>query len=100
GIHAVRSQSVRTAWLTTSKFNVRPSTDEATADPLWAEANMDQYGSSVIERIDLAPTGPRSPRPPGIPRLPGPGQFYASPALARLLRTAPAAQLGARFPGT
>lgn len=37
--------------------------------------------------------------PPGIARLPGPGQYYASPALSRLLRSVPAAELGARFPG-
>jgi FtsX-like permease family len=32
--------------------------------------------------------------------LPGPGEFYASPALAKLLAATPAAQLGDRFPGT
>jgi hypothetical protein len=99
GIHAVQSQSKRTAWLTTSKHNLRPSTDESTADPLWAEATLDQYGTSMIERVDLAPTGPRSPVPPGIPTLPGPGEFYASPALARLLASTPRAELGDRFPG-
>jgi hypothetical protein len=31
--------------------------------------------------------------------LPGPGEFYASPALARELRATPADQLAARFPG-
>ncbi len=37
--------------------------------------------------------------PPGIPRLPGPGEFYASPALSALLRSTPAAELADRFPG-
>ena len=99
GINAVHAQSTRTAWLTTSDHNRRPSGDEATADPLWAEANLDQYGTSVIERVDVAATGPRSPVPPGIPQLPGPGQFYASPALSRLLLSAPRAQLADRYPG-
>ena len=53
----------------------------------------------AIYRVDVARTGPRSPVPPGIPHLPGPGQFYASPALSRLLRATPAAELGDRFPG-
>jgi hypothetical protein len=99
GINAVHAQSTRTAWLTTSVHNRQPSGDEATADPLWAEANLDQYGTSVIERVDVAATGPRSPVPPGIPQLPGPGQFYASPALSRLMLSAPAAQLADRYPG-
>ncbi len=37
--------------------------------------------------------------PPGISKLPAAGQYYASPALAALLRTVPADQLGDRFPG-
>ncbi len=37
---------------------------------------------------------------PGISRLPAAGQYYASPALAALLRTVPADELGDRFPGT
>src|SRR3954447_12708878 len=99
GIHAVHAQSVRTAWLTTSKQNRNPNVDEATADPMWALAPLDQYGSAEIERVDLAPTGPRSPVPPGIPHLPGPGEYYASPALARLLESTPRSQLADRFPG-
>jgi FtsX-like permease family protein len=99
GTHAVHTQSKRTAWLNTSKFNARPSANEASADPLWAAAVLDQYRKSVIERVDLAPTGPRSPVPPGIPHLPGPAQFYASPALTRLLASRPPAELADRFPG-
>ena len=37
--------------------------------------------------------------PPGIPRDPGTGQYYASPALASLLRSTPADQLADRYPG-
>ena len=47
----------------------------------------------------MAATGTSSPVPPGIPRDPGPGQYYASPALAALLRTTPANQLADRYPG-
>src|SRR4051794_16686020 len=99
GIHAVRVQNARTAWLNTSPQNLSPSVDESSADPLWAEAAFDEYGTSLIERIDVAATGPHSPVPPGIPRLPGPGEYYASPALARLLASAPRDQLAVRFPG-
>jgi hypothetical protein len=38
----------------------------------------------------VAAAGASSPVPPGIPRDPAPGQYYASPALAALLRSTPA----------
>ncbi|MGH3122166.1 MAG: hypothetical protein ACRDND_14230 [Streptosporangiaceae bacterium] len=49
-------------------------------------------------RVDVAATGPTSPVPPGIPRDPAPGQYYASPALASLLRSTPADELADRYP--
>ncbi|HEY3009133.1 MAG TPA: ABC transporter permease [Micromonosporaceae bacterium] len=36
---------------------------------------------------------------PGIPSVPGPGQFYASPALSALLASTPADRLADRYPG-
>jgi hypothetical protein len=106
GINAVNSQNARYAWLATSAASApsgpgsRPVAGQPTGrDPLWWQLRADYYGSELIGRVDVAATGPDSPVPPGLPRLPGPGQFYASPALSRLLRTTPAAQLGDRFPG-
>ena len=49
--------------------------------------------------MDLAATGPHAPIPPGIAHLPGPGEFYASPAMSTLLRRTPTAQLDARYSG-
>src|SRR5262249_17240603 len=51
------------------------------------------------EDLGVAGLGPNAPVVPGIPRLPGAGEFYASPALADLLATVPRDELGARFPG-
>jgi hypothetical protein len=99
GINALHAQDLRTAWLGTTAHNVRPSVNETTTDPLWGEGTFDQFGSQEIVRVDLAATGPRSPVPPGIPRLPGPGQYYASPALTHLLQSTPADQLANRYPG-
>ena len=59
----------------------------------------DYFDGQIIGRVDVAATGPTSPVPPGIPHCPGPGEFYASPALAALLRSTPADQLGDRYPG-
>ena len=53
-----------------------------------------------LTRLAVAALGADAPVPPGISKLPAAGQYYASPALAALLRTVPADQLGDRFPGT
>jgi hypothetical protein len=65
---------------------------------LWNDS-VDFYQGQTITRLDVAPLGPDAPVPPGISHLPGPGQYYASPALVALLRTVPADELGDRFPG-
>jgi hypothetical protein len=110
GVNAVNSQNARFAWFNTgvagpgspARSPAGPgSTPAGTAAPapLWWLLTADDFGGQLIARVDVAATGPRSPLPPGIPHVPGPGQFYASPALARLLRSTPASQLGDRFPG-
>ena len=59
----------------------------------------DVFRGQTIERLEVAALGPGAPIPPGVSRLPAAGQYYASPALAALLRTVPRSQLGERFPG-
>jgi hypothetical protein len=66
---------------------------------LW-NYSADYFRGQTIERLDLAALGPHAPIPPGISRLPGAGQYYASPALAAFLRSVPSDQLGDRFPGS
>lgn len=66
---------------------------------LWNYSN-DVFRGQTIERLDVAALGPHAPVPPGIKRLPGSGQYYASPALTALLRTVPRDELGDRFPGS
>ena len=115
GINAVNSQNDRYAWFLTgnpgvpsgfanppvkSREGITPETSGSTAaGPLWWLLRDDIFDGQVIYRVDVAVTGPSSPVPPGIPRDPGPGQYYASPALAALLETAPASELGDRYPG-
>ena len=65
---------------------------------LWNYGN-DVYRGQTIERLDVARLGPGAPVPPGVSRLPGAGEYYASPALAALIRSVPADELGDRFPG-
>jgi hypothetical protein len=102
GINAVNSQNSRYAWLNTGIASAQDAPAPAgveTANPLWWLLREDYFGGQTIGRVDVAATGPNSPVPPGIPRLPGPGQFYASPRLSGLLASTPAAQLRDRYPG-
>jgi hypothetical protein len=108
-INALGKQNERGAWLATSAQIARGhshvgqainGTSSYKVDPLWWFVGANQYENQVIVQVDVASTGTHSLVPPGIPRLPGPGQFYASPALTALLRTTPASQLGNRFRGT
>ena len=109
GMNAINAQNARSAWLNTG-MRPGPGPGQAglppgaqgttTADPLWWLFDTDYFGNQAIDRVDVAATGPTSPVPPGISHLPGPGQFYASPALSRLLHRTPAVLLGDRFPGT
>ncbi len=110
GINAVNTQNARYAWFLTGNPGVLTGnpgvlTGHATtpasssADPLWWLLRNDVFDGQTIRRVDVAATGPGSPVPPGISRLPGPGEYYASPALSKLLRTAPRNELGDRYPG-
>ena len=96
GMNAVGAQNLRYAWLNTA---VAPASADISTDPMWWLVRGDYYHGQAIGRVEVAATGPHAPVPPGIPRLPGPGEFYASPALDTLLRTTPPAELGDRFPG-
>ncbi len=98
GFNGLQAQTDRGAWLDTSATS--PSTPGTSAsNPLWWLLTVDQFDNQAIDRVDVAATGTTSLVPPGIAHLPAPGQYYASPALARLLASTPADQLADRFPG-
>ncbi|MBC6458115.1 ABC transporter permease [Actinomadura sp. HBU206391] len=99
-INGVNAQNARYAWLNSGAPAATSPDAKASPDPLWGTLGTDLYDGESITRVDVAATGPQSPVPPGISRLPGPEQFYASPALSALLRSEPAAEFGGRFPGT
>jgi hypothetical protein len=96
--NAVSAWNGRHAWFWTGSAWVAPGPSAGVA-PLWWHTSGDSFDSQPINRFDVAATGTSSPVPPGIPRDPGPGQYYASPALAALLRSTPVDQLAARYPG-
>jgi hypothetical protein len=96
--NAVTTWNKSHAWLWTGTASV-PAGPAAGIAPLWWHPSSDVFDDQNIDRFDVAATGTSSPVPPGIPRDPGPGQYYASPALAALLRSTPADELGDRYPG-
>jgi hypothetical protein len=99
GVNGLRAQTDRGAWLDTSAQTAPSTSSSSVSARLWWLLTIDQFGNQVIDRVDVAATGPGAPVPRGIPHLPGPGEFYASPALADLLRSVPTGELRGRFPG-
>jgi hypothetical protein len=99
GVNGLRAQTDRGAWLDTSAQASSSTSAPTTSDRLWWLSSLDQFGNQAIDRVDLAAAGPNAPVPPGIPHLPGPGEYYASPALVTLLRSEPANELRDRYPG-
>ncbi len=96
GLNGLHAQTDRSGWLDTA---AQASRSTSPSNGLWWLSNTDQVGSGSIDEIYVAATGPKSPVPPGLSRLPGPGQYYASPALTALLRSEPANELRDRYPG-
>ena len=94
--HAFQANASRACWSCTTGAPI-PSPLPSHGE-LWNDS-VDFYQGQTITRLDVAPLGPGAPVPPGITRLPAPGEYYASPALAALLKTVPADELGDRFPG-
>ncbi|ADU08710.1 protein of unknown function DUF214 [Micromonospora sp. L5] len=93
GVHATDAQLTRYASMYPQE------TADGAADPLLWSTRTDYFRGDQIIRVDVAATGPDAPTPVGVPRAPGPGEFYASPALRKLLATVPADQLADRYPG-
>ena len=97
--NAVTTWNSSHAWLWTGAASVPAGPATAGIAPLWWHPSGDTFDGQQIDRFDVAATGASSPVPPGITHDPGAGQYYASPALAALLRATPANQLAGRYPG-
>jgi hypothetical protein len=100
GINAVNTQNARYAWLETGftpDSAARPGAP--TSNLAWWWVGEDTFDGKSVGRVEVAAIGPNSPVPPGIPHLPAPGEYYASPALSTLIHSTPSAELGARYPG-
>jgi hypothetical protein len=97
--NAVTTWNSRHAWFWTGTAFVPAGPARAGTAPLWWHPSGDIFDGQAVSRFDVAATGASSPVPPGISHDPGPGQYYASPSLAALLRSTPANELAGRYPG-
>jgi hypothetical protein len=75
------------------------STPVPGVDPLYRLDRWDPYAGRLVKASWVRAGGPRAPLPPGVDRLPGPGETVFSPALARLLAAPEGALLRPRYPG-
>ncbi|HMG40679.1 MAG TPA: FtsX-like permease family protein [Acidimicrobiales bacterium] len=99
GFPALHAHDVRRGWLETSADNDRPAQDESATDPLLWRLATGRFEGHDLVRVDVAAEGPDAPLPPGLERLPGPGEIAVSPRLDELLDATDPAQLADRFPG-
>jgi hypothetical protein len=90
--YATESRAERTLWQHPAEFATRGAT-------VSFASSEDQVDGQVITRVDVAPLvdASRIELPPGIDRLPGPGEMLWSPELAHLADSRPAAELADRF---
>jgi hypothetical protein len=94
--HAFEATSQRPCWECTVGAPARAPTSNS---ELW-KYTENLYQGRFVEELYVAALGPDGPVVPGLDRLPAAGQYYASPALARLIKAVPYDELGQRFPGT
>jgi hypothetical protein len=90
---ATQAREQRAEWQTGYRYN-------ADGQPVMMVGDSkDYFNGQEIDRVDVAVTGNTAglQLPPGIPKLPAPGEAIVSPALGRLLNTTPADQLSDRF---
>ena len=96
---AFGERSRRSTWhqpVSTSPTYLEPDTVLTPATAAIA-STTDYYGDRIITVVLVAATPDTNVRVPGSDVVPRPGQYVASPALAGLISSAPADQLGDRY---
>jgi hypothetical protein len=93
----------RVAWHDAAYAALSPETGDdpraESADGALFLAVSDYHDGRPMTRVYLAALGDDPPVPPGLDRVPGPGEVFVSPALQRLLASTPGDELADRFPG-
>lgn len=95
GFTALDNRDTRSAWLDTEGATIS-NDGEIPKDVLLWNKSLDMFDAKTIDRIDVAANGSDTPVP-GVEHLPGPGEYYASPALTELINANPKDQLADRY---
>ena len=91
-VPAIADRDARSAWRETFVLSNDPDTGTLVS------VVGDHVDGQRLLRVLVAPAGPGTVAvPPGLDRLPAPGTAYVSPALATLIESRPAGELGDRF---
>ncbi|QFU87666.1 FtsX-like permease family protein [Amycolatopsis sp. YIM 10] len=89
-----------------SEYDARTSANKEVTDPRPGVDPLYSYGwyteldDDYLATHVIAASGPSSPVPPGLDRIPAPGELFVSPAAAELLAGPKGDSLRARVPGT
>jgi hypothetical protein len=94
GQSAEQGRAERSGWQSAD-----PDTPATAPDPALFLTVTDYHEGTAMIRGYVAALGPRPPVPPGLERLPGPGEVAVSPAMRRLLASTPDDELDDRYPG-
>lgn len=95
GLNILNNKFNRACWeCTTAK--TQPSHNMPNDGLLW-HFSTDVYQGKTIKTLYVASLGPHAAQIPGVPYIPQPGTYMASPAMTELLRDAPRSELGARY---
>ena len=90
--YATQARAERTLWQT-------PWSAGGSGETVRVAVSDDEVDGRAIVRVDVAPLADPAgiELPPGIDRLPGPGEMLQSPELAKLTESRPADELADRF---
>ncbi len=94
GQSAEQGRAERSGWQSADS-----STPATAPDPALFLTVTDYHEGTAMIRGYVAALGARPPVPPGLERLPGPGEVAVSPAMRRLLESTPDDELDDRYPG-
>lgn len=93
-LHGLDERAGRTAWR-----DPAPVAGDPGAAVAQLRTRTDVAAGRPITEVNLVGPRPGAAPPPGLPRMPAPGEVWVSPALASLIAGLPADALAARYPG-
>ncbi|TCK20089.1 FtsX-like permease family protein [Pseudonocardia endophytica] len=91
-LHGLDERESRTAW----RAPASASDGSAVAQ---LRTRTDAVAGRSITEVNLVDPRPGAAPPPGLPRMPAPGEVWVSPAMNRLVASLPPEQLADRYPG-